>query len=123
MRSETVIKKMENRVGQDNIDASLIADDFWKGFEYALMWVQGKVDAKEILSDYETKIWKRKDGYEKDPNTGEWVSVVELYPESYDTFGKREFLIYIGEDWKERLEARGYDWRLHLKKLGEDEEE
>lgn len=120
MRSESTIKKMENRVGQDNIDAFLNESDFWRGFETALMWVQNKTDIEDSLHEYEREIWNHKEGYEKDPKTGEYVSVVELHPDAFDSFGEREYEVYIGEDWRERLEARGFDWRAHLKELDEN---
>lgn len=119
MRSKTTIEKMESRIGQANIDACLNVYDFWRGFEHALMWVLGKIDLKDEVSDYESEIQSWKEGYVKDPATGEYVSVVELEPFAFPMFGEREFEIYIGEDWRERLEARGYDWRTHLEKTEE----
>lgn len=119
MRSKTTIEKMKSRIGQANIDACLNVDDFWRGFEYALMWVLGKIDLEDEVSDYESETEAWREGYKRDPATGEYVSIVELYPESFNTFGEEEFETYIGEDWRERLEARGYDWRAHLEKTEE----
>ena len=114
MRRESTVYEMKRRVAQDMVDGFLHNTDWLNGVMYALEWVLGDNELEKEVKEFEVEVENTREGLEKDPNTGEWVSIVELYPEDYD---EEYYEIYIGDDWREVLDARGFDWINHLNNL------